>query len=1053
MIMKKLFLALFMMATVLGMSAKDITVKGVVVSGSDNETLPGVSVMVKGTAKGVATDLDGNFSLTAPENSVISFSYVGFTTQQITAKGDMSDLHIVLKEERRTLDDLVVIGYGTQKKSVVTASIAKVSSDDLNKVNPVRVDDALKGLAAGINVTSNNGQPGAGSTIRIRGIGTINASDPLYIVDGMPAEDGIAFLNPNDIASIEVLKDAASGAVYGARAANGVILITTKAGKAGKVHVSYDVAYSMQNPWRKRKLLNATEYAIMMNEGSVNNGGDILYADPYSYGKGTDWQDEVFDSNAPQWNHQVTISGASEKVEYYLSVNYFLQKGIIGGSWDRSKYERTSVRSNTTYHLFDLTKQRDWLNKMNLTSNITYTHVKTKAVSTNSEFGSILGSAVMLSPILGVYYPTTEAEAAARAEYAGNANFTPVEDASGRLYTLPGKNYNELANPVAMLSLPGETGWNDKIFANWSAEVYLWKNLRFKSSFGLEQNWQGNDGWTPKYYLNDSGKFSKKSQVWSSMWRSTYWQTENVFSWDQKFGDHSVAVVLGQSAEKNTGRTVGGARYNMLVENEAKANIDACTGLQTDGLMSVYGGAWEPHTLTSLFGRVSYNFAERYMFQATVRRDGSSNFGSNNRYGTFPSLSVGWNITNESFMQKRPDWLSNAKLRFSWGKNGNENIGRFRFITLTATGSNYAYGSGAAQAAISGVKPGGIANKDLKWEESQQTDVGLDLGFFRNSLTFTADYFYKYTKGMLMDMPIPGYVGEISPIGNVGTMENKGVEFELGYNYKVSDWNFHFGANASYVKNKLLNLGNSSGFMTVESCQGISEIVRATNGMTFPYFYGYKSNGIFQDWNEINAYVNSAGELIQPKAVPGDVRWVDVNGDGTITNADETKIGKGMPDWVYGLNFNVTWKNWDFSMMCQGTIGNDVYDASRRTDITSANLPLWMLDRWTGYGTSNKYPRFSSNDQVNWGVSSDLYVSDGDYFRVKNMQLGYTLPASLTQKFMVTSLRLYVAAENLLTFTKYAGFDPEVTNGSSQGVDRGVYPQSRVFTFGLNLNF
>jgi TonB-linked SusC/RagA family outer membrane protein len=494
-----------------------------------------------------------------------------------------------------------------------------------------------------------------------------------------------------------------------------------------------------------------------------------------------------------------------------------------------------------------------------------------------------------------------------------------------------------------------------------------------------------------------------------------------------------------------------------MAENGSKANIDFATGLAADGKMTIGGGAWEPHTLCSYFGRLSYNYAERYMAQLTVRRDGSSNFGANNRYGTFPSFSLGWNLTNESFMEKRPDWLTNTKLRFSWGKNGNENIGHFGYIALTAAGNNYVFGAGAAQGAVNGVTSNVIPNSDLKWEESVQTDAGFDLGLLGNALTFSFDYYVKRTNGMLITMPIALYNGAKAPIGNVGKMKNSGLEFELAYKFKVSDVNFRIGANASYVKNKLVDLGNDNGYQGWDKMQGLGFVSYAKNGQEFPYFYGYKSSGIFQNMDEVRAYTNKEGQMIQPKAVPGDVRWVDVNNDGKIDNNDETKIGKGTPDWTYGFNLSANWRNWDLSLMIQGTVGNDIYDATRRVDINSANLPSYMLNRWTGEGTTNKYPRFSYNDQVNWGVSSDLYITDGSYMRLKNLQIGYTLPRSLTQKIFISSLRLYASAENLLTFTKYAGFDPEISSGSAStygvGIDRGVYPQSRVFTFGLNLNF
>jgi TonB-linked SusC/RagA family outer membrane protein len=1033
--------------------AQKIAVTGTVTDPS-NEPIIGASVMVQGGKGGTTTDLDGRFNLTATKGSTIVVSYIGCKSETVRITG--SEIKVVLKEDSKALDEVIVVGYGVQKKSVVTASIAKVSAEELDKVNPVRLDDALKGLAAGVNVTSVSGQPGAGSTIRVRGTGTINNSTPLYIVDGMPVDDGIGYLNPNDIQSIEVLKDAASGAVYGARAANGVILVTTKNGKLGKTKVSYDFSYSIQNPWRRREVCDATEYAIMMNEGSLNSGNPILYNDPYSYGKGTDWQDEVFNSNAPEQNHQISISGASDKIDYYLSLGYFSQDGIIGGNWNRSNYNRLSVRSNTNYTVFDETKERTWLNKLKIGVNANYAHVNQRSISANSEFGSVLGSAVTLSPMLGVYYATQAEEDAAYAYYNGNSAFTPVCDASGRLYTIAGTAYNEITNPIAQLSLPGAKDWSDKIISSMYAELNIWKSLKFRTALGLEQNWYGEDGWTKKYYLNNNNN-ATFSSVYSSMNKSLVWQLENTLSYDFTVGQHSISIVLGQSAKKDTGRSVGASRQDLMEENASKANIDFATGLQADGKMSASGGEWEPHTLSSYFGRISYNYAERYMAQVTVRRDGSSNFGANHRYGTFPSFSLGWNVTNEKFMSKRPDWLTNTKVRFSWGKNGNENIGHFGYIALTAAGNNYVFGAGNAQTAVNGVTSNVIPNADLRWEESVQTDGGLDFGFFQNALTFSVDYYVKRTNGMLITMPIPSYNGDKAPTGNVGKMENKGLEFEIGYKFNVSDVKFRIGANASYVKNKLIDLGNNNGYQGWDSMQGLGYISYAKNGETFPYFYGYKSNGIFQNQAEIKAYVNADGAMIQPNAVPGDVRWVDVNGDGKIDNNDETKIGKGTPDWTYGFSLSASWKNWDFSMMIQGTIGNDIYDATHRVDINSANLPKYMLNRWTGDGTSNTYPRFSYNDNVNWGVSSDLYVTDGSYMRLKNMQIGYTLPTNLTRKIFISSLRLFVSAENLLTFTKYAGFDPEISNGSSStygvGIDRGVYPQSRVFTFGLNLNF
>lgn len=1051
--MKKLLSVLFLLSfTLAAVYAQNIQIKGTVVSGTDNEPLPGVNVVVKGnTSTGTITDFNGTFTLSAPADAILSISYIGFKSQEIAVKGH-KDIKIVLQEDSETLDEVVVVGYGVQKKSVVTASIAKVSADDLASTAPVRMDNALKGLASGVTVTSSSGQPGAAAQIRVRGVGTIRtengAADPLYIVDGMPLEGGLDYLNPNDIASIEVLKDAASGAVYGARAANGVILVTTKTGKIGKTKVTYDFSYGWQSAWKKRDVLNASEYALMINEGAINAGIAPKFSDPYFYGQGTNWQDEVFNNNAPMMNHQVSVSGASEKVNYLFSLGFYTQDGIVGGNFDRSNYERLTLRSNTQYTLFDESKERNWLNSLKVTSNLSYARIKSTNFDDNSTWGTPLGSALALSPILNVYDETEEAIKAQFDKYGTTAEYTPVYDPrNGKLFSIPGE-FGEMSNPIAKLSLPGDKHWSHKFVANFSAELQLWDNLKFKTSYGADLSFWGYDSYRPLYYLR-SGESSTQSSAYSRKEDGTVWQLENVLMYDKSIDKHSFSVLLGQSAKKSSGSYLYGSRNN--ITNYSRPYIDASTGLAANADRDAAGAPSVDATLASIFARASYNYDERYMLQVTVRRDGSSRFGPNNHYAVFPSFSLGWNLTNEKFMNKRPNWLTTTKIRLSWGKNGNENIGNFKYTVLTSPGNNAIFGS--SENVINGVKASGLANPDLKWEESEQLDFGLDFGFFNNALTFTADYYKKKTNGMLMEMNIPFYVGEAKPIGNVGKMENSGIELEAAYKFRVSDWNFRVSANASYLKNKLIEYGNESGWENLDSFQGTGDISRAENGKPFPFFYGYKTAGIFQNTDEVKAYKNDKGELLQPTAVPGDVRFVDVDGNGIIDANDRTDIGKGMPDWTFGFNLGVSWKNFDLNMMWQGTAGNDIYDATRRTDIATSNLPSWMLNRWTGEGTSNRIPRFVQGDNVNW-QSSDLYVYDGSYLRLKNIQLGYTLPAALTQKVFISSLRFYVAAENLFTFTKYHGFDPEISSGgTSLGIDYGVYPQARVWTIGASLSF
>ena len=1059
--MKKLLSVLFLLSfTLASVYAQDIQVKGTVVSGSDDFPLPGVNVVVKGTTQGVITDLDGNFMISVPSDAVLTFTYIGFKTQEVAVNGKTT-LNVVLDEDTETLEEVVVVGYGVQKKSVVTASIAKVSADDLENKAPVRMDNALKGLAAGVDVTSSSGQPGASPRVRIRGIGTINNSDPLYIVDGMPISGGLDFVNPNDIESIEVLKDAASGAIYGARAANGVILVTTKKGKLGKTSINYNFSYGWQSAWKRREVTSATDYAILQNEKYMNGGQAPLYADPYNLtdingnpvtGFGTDWQDAVFNDGAPVVNHDVTISGATEKVNYYLSLGYYSQDGIVGGNYGQSNYDRLTLRSNTSYNLIDASKERSFLNKLDLSVNVAYMRTHSTGVSENSEFGSILGSALYLSPILPI--TVSGATADEMVNYYESQGFDLPRDPNGNAYTVPSYfgSYNEMNNPLAMMTLNPQKNFSHKFVPKFSIDLQLWDNLKYHFSYSADMSFWGYDAATvSKHYLSGNNNATHTSAS-ANRQQNVTWQIENTLTYDKTFGKHTVGVVLGQSALKYKGDQVGGSRWNLV--NPNKPSIDYATGSVIDGVaqFSVYGAPFVEHTMASMFGRLSYNYDERYMVQATVRRDGSSRFGPNNKYGIFPSFSAGWNVMNESFMEDTRDWLSNLKIRFSWGKNGNDNIDDFGYTSLTAMGNNVLFGKDAIK--WNGSKASRLSNPDLRWEESEQTDIGIDLGFFNGALTASIDYYIKKTNGMIIEMPIPSYVGETKPLGNVGDMENKGVEFELGYKWNIGDAHFSVKGNATYLKNTLKNLGNDTGYIDLDGIQGLSGGgTRGSNGQPFPYFFGYKTDGVFQNVGEVQAYVNKDGNLIMPDAVPGDVRFVDVNGDGQITADDRTNIGNGTPDWTYGLNLNADWKGFDFNIFFQGVAGNEVFDGTFRSDVSSGNYPSWMLGRWTGEGTSNKYPRLALGDDTNWQVS-DLYVCDGSYFRLKNITLGYTLPQNLTRKVCIERLRVYVQAENLATWTKYWGFDPEISSGAtSLGVDRGIYPQARTFTIGANISF
>lgn len=1074
--MKKLLSVLFLLSfTLASVYAQNIQVKGTVVSGVDNEPLHGVNVVVKGTTNGGITDLNGNFTLSVPADATLSITYIGFKSQEVAVKGQ-GFLKIVLLEDSEALDEVVVVGYGVQKKSVVTASIAKVSSDDLEGKTRLRADDALKGMAAGVNVTSSSGQPGSKSMIRVRGIGTINNSEPLYIIDGMPTDqNGMESVNPADIESIEVLKDAASGAIYGARAANGVILITTKKGKEGKAKISYNFSYGWQSAWKHRDVTGATDYAVLQNEKMINGGFDPLYADPYNLvdangekivGFGTDWQEELFNDNAPIVQHDISVSGAGEKVNYYLSMGYFTQEGIVGGNYGQSNYDRFTIRSNTTYTLINAVEERSFLNKLDLGANVSYMRVHSTGVDANSTWGAPLGSALYLAPTL----PVTLKGEKAQEMIDHYSDYDLYKDANGNPYTVPGflGSYNEQGNPIAMMQGNPTKYWSQKLMPKFSLDLQIWDNIKYHFSWSAEQSFWGNSGARLyKWYIsgNNNNDHTEASVMKGN---ATKWQVENTLTYDKTFGKHTVGVVLGQSALKEYGDELSGSHWNLVNINKPYLNYTSGGNFVTEvddegnivgvkSLIGVGGGPYVEHRISSLFGRFNYNYDERYMAQVTVRRDGSSRFGSNNLYGVFPSFSLGWNVTNESFMENTRDWLSNFKIRLSWGKNGNDNIGDFAYTTNSTVGATSNYYFGKPGSLVYGSKANRLDNPDLKWEESEQIDFGVDFGFFNNALTFTMDYFKKKTNGMIIDMPIPSYVGEQRPLANVGDMENSGFEFELGYKWNVRDANFAIKGNASYLKNELKNLGNDTGFLNWGINQFMDGGTRAENGQPFPFFYGYKTLGVFQNMEQVNNYTwinpeTGESKLIQPDAQPGDMIFFDRDGNGEITSNDRTNIGSGTPKWSFGLNFNAEWKGFDLGIFLQGVSGVDVFDATYRQDISSGNFPTWVLSRWTGEGTSNRVPMLKEGDSKNW-VVSDLYIQDGSYLRLKNLTLGYTLPTSLTRKVGVERLRIFGMAENLFTWTKYWGFDPEIGSSStSLGVDYGVYPQARTWTVGFNIS-
>jgi TonB-linked SusC/RagA family outer membrane protein len=1025
---QKYLLLLLILFSAFSLQAQ-IKVTGTITEAGSNEPLFGATILEKGTTNGTVTDFDGKYELdVSSKDVVLVFSYTGFSSQEITV-GDQTIIDMVMESDIANLDEIVVVGYGTQKKAVVTGAITKVKGDDLQDMPIPRIEDALKGRTSGVRVVSNSGQPGEGSTVRIRGTSSINNSEPLYVIDGVPVGGGIDFLNQGDIESIEVLKDAASASIYGARSAGGVILVTTKKGAKDKLEVNYSSYYGTQNPWKKLSLLNATEYATLMNESSVASGGDIIFEDPQSLGEGTDWQEEVFNRNAPIQNHELSISAGSKKSQYFVSFGYFDQEGIVAPG--NSNYNRFTVRLNSTHNIND---------HITFGNTLAYSRTRSTGVSTNSEWGSPLGRAVNLDPITPVL--ETDPDVLNNDVYS---NFPVVTNGEGVPYGISDFVTSEILNPVAALAIQQGYGGSDKIVGNVFTEIKLIEGLKFRSSIGTDLAFWYGEGFTPVHYLNSTNR-ADITNYRRDQNRGLYWIWENTLSYTKQLENHYFSILAGTVAERNRGQGIGGTVYDIPVDNIDDASLGYATPAETQ---TFYGYEYLG-TLASYIGRVNYNYKSKYILSATMRVDGSSKFGTNYKFGYFPSVSLGWVLTEENFLNNNPI-VNFFKIRGSWGVNGNDQIGDFRFASTVGGGRNYTFGLN--DVLTNGVSPNAIANPDLRWEETSQTNIGFDAKIFKK-VSVTFDLFEKRTTGMLLDIVVPGYVGNTGPIGNIATMSNRGVELEVGWGNKYGQVDLNLSGNLSYVENEVTDLGADKEFLPGQtfSPQGL-EITRTEVGLPVGYFYGYQTDGIFQTQAEVDAYTNADGGLIQPDAAPGDFRFVDLDGNGLIDADDRGFIGDPTPNWTYGFNVSVGWKGFDLVVFGQGVAGNDVFIANRRFDLQMANMTADALDRWTGEGTSNDYPRLVMNDpNKNFSRSSDFFLESGAFFRVKTLQLGYTIPKLATDKIGFGKIRVYVSGNNLLTFTQYSGFDPEI-GGGSFGVDRGIYPQARFYLFGINATF
>ncbi|MBS1566868.1 MAG: TonB-dependent receptor [Bacteroidetes bacterium] len=998
--------------------------------------LEGVSVQIKGTNKGTVTDKEGAFHLEVDnENNILVFSLVGYQPQE-SMVGKNPTMMLTLVAQTRGLEEVVVVGYGTQKKANVTGSISTVKSTDLEAMPVMRVEQSLQGRTSGLTIASASGAPGSSATVRIRGTTSINNSDPLYIVDGVPIDiGGIDYLNQSDIESIDVLKDAASAAIYGTRAASGVILITTKKGKAGSMRVGYNGYYGTQAPARKLEMLNAKQYATLRNESSMAAGNGIAYSNPDALGVGTDWQSAIFNNSARIQDHELSISGGNDKSTYYASFGFFNQEGIV--ATDISKYKRFTVRLNSTH------KVKPWLNFGN---NLGYSHIRSQGLgNTNSEFGGPLSSAINLDPLTPIV--VTDPAVANAPPYSTYPKLIE-RDANGNPYGISQLVGQEMTNPLAYIKTRlGNYGWSDNFVGNVYVEIEPVKGLKFRSSIGAKLAFYGSESFTPLFYLSPTVSNQAATVFYRENNKGLIWNWDNTVSYNRSIGDHNFTVLVGTGAQENSASGVNATYNGLQVSNfhDASMNYSLANTNRIAG-----GFENQPYTLASYFGRVIYDYAGKYLFTGIIRRDGSSKFGSNNKYGNFPSASLGWIASKEEFWPAN-NVVSFLKVRGSYGVVGNDlSLADFQYVSTVSGGRNYVVGNNSLEI---GVSPNAPANPSLKWEQTSQTDIGLDAVLYKY-FNLTVDFYQKKTSGMLRQVAIPAYVGATGqPYGNVASLEDKGFEVELGYNNKIGAVNLNVRANASYVKNTITNIGTAK-FLTAGTFQASAyEIGRTVVGQPIASFYGFKTLGIFQTQGEVNSYVGKNGQMIQPNAKPGDFKWADLDGNGSITADDRTFIGDPTPHWAYGFTATAAWKEFDIVAFGQGVAGNKIFQGLRRLDILKANYTTAALKRWTGPGTSNDFPRLSDDDpNKNFSNPSSFYLEDGSYFRIKTIQIGYTLPASLTSKAHLQKLRVYVSGNNLVTFTKYSGFDPEI-GGSSYSIDRGVYPQARSFMAGVNLTF
>lgn len=1009
----------------------------------NGEPLPGAVVMLNGqTSSAVETDLDGLFDIVASKDkNVLTVSMIGFETLSVEARIGQR-LELVAHESAYSLDGVVFTGYGSIAKKDMTGAVGVIGGKELKAMPVTSVNNVLQGKVPGLTITSTSGTPGAGSVARIRGIGSITGSTtPLYIVDGLP-QSGIDYLNPNDIESIAVHKDASVAAIYGSRGANGIIVVTTKNGQhKERMQIAYDGYAAWQNPWKRPHMLNAEQYIQYKNLAADNANQERIpafatqekidavldFVRKNTGENGTDWWNEIIHQNAFMQNHNVSISGGSKTVGIMSSLAYTGQDGIVKGT----KYQRVSWRNNFNAKVSE---------HISLTGNFSIINEKRNLVDENNPFTGTIFSAMGADPITPVFRNNL---------VDVPALLSQIKDGyeADNLYSqYSGILFSNKRNPVAQIQRMRQSDYNYLyIMGGADLEIKFCDLLKFDSRFGMNLSRSNVDGLQPKYRLN-ANDYSNEAKVIANNSRSDYYVWEQLLSYNQSAGKFKWGALLGTSAEVTNSSFVDASIEGLPNNDKNMAVLAAGT------INAKVGGYPYSNSLLSFFGGLNFDYDERYLLSANLRYDGSSKFAKGHKWGVFPSVSAAWRFSGEKFMKSASRWLSDGKIRASYGHIGNQNIGGGAYMSTWGSTIYDRYNFGSPSTAVIGAGVTSVGNPELMWETSRQFDLGLDLSFFNGSLDFVADYFVKNIDNMLMMEPQPTTLGLASyPYANVGSMKNEGWEFGINWRKGFGDWFFTASANISTYRNEVTSLGNGDAIYGYAYNNNV--VTKTEVGKPVGYFYGYVTNGIFQNAEQVE------GSPQRETAVPGDVRYKDLNNDDIIDDKDRTKIGSPWPDFVYGITLGAAWKGFDFNVFIQGSQGNDVMnmtllDFESGTGYMNARSD-YLSRAWNGEGSTDRYHRISAVQGDNLLVS-DYFLEDGSYARIKNVQLGYDFCNCLIKKNKIISqCRLYVSAQNLFTFTNYSGLDPEIgsSNATVNGIDSGFYPQARVWTIGLNLKF